>query len=47
MPGNDRLIENTCWLTQNILLGSRQDMESIAESVSRIRGHAGDVVRAG
>lgn len=46
-PGNERTIENTCWLTQNILLGERRDMELIAEAIGRIREHAGDVARAG
>jgi dTDP-4-amino-4,6-dideoxygalactose transaminase len=45
-PANDRMIERTCWLTQNILLGSRQDMDSIAEAVSRIQKHAGDLVQS-
>lgn len=46
-PANERLIENTLWLTQNMLLGSRQDMTAIADAVSRIQKHAGDIVRAG
>jgi perosamine synthetase len=45
-PANDALIERTCWLTQNVLLGSRDDMQSIADAVSRIQAHAGDLVAA-
>ncbi|MBL8850385.1 MAG: DegT/DnrJ/EryC1/StrS family aminotransferase [Planctomycetaceae bacterium] len=44
-PANDAMIERTCWLTQNVLLGSRDDMESIAEAVSRVQQHAGELVR--
>ena len=44
-PANDGMIERTCWLTQNVLLGTREDMESIAAAVSRIQRHAGDLVR--
>jgi perosamine synthetase len=44
---NDRMIENTCWLTQNMLLGTQQDIEAIANAVSRIQKYAGEVVKAG
>lgn len=45
-PANDKMIENTCWLTQNMLLGSKQDMGSIATAMERIQKHAGDLVKA-
>jgi len=45
-PENDRLCEEAVWLTQNMLLGPRSDMEQIAEAVRKIRAHAADLVRA-
>jgi len=46
-PSNDRMLETILWLTQNMLLGSKQDMESIAAGLERIQRHAGDVVKVG
>lgn len=40
-PANDRLCEEAVWLTQNMLLGTRRDMEQIAEAVRKIRKNAG------
>lgn len=40
LPGNERLIETTCWLTQNMLLGERQDTEAIAAALEKIQTHA-------
>jgi len=45
-PANDRMIENTCWLTQNMLLGAKPDMETIAAALDRIQHHAGDLTKA-
>ncbi|MFN0052689.1 MAG: DegT/DnrJ/EryC1/StrS family aminotransferase [Planctomycetales bacterium] len=42
-PANDRMIENTCWLPQNTLLGTKQEMEAIAAGLDRIQKHAGEV----
>jgi dTDP-4-amino-4,6-dideoxygalactose transaminase len=39
-PANDRLCEEAVWLTQNMLLGGRGDMDQIAEAVRKIRKHA-------
>lgn len=39
-PQNDRLCEQAVWLTQNMLLGPRSDMDQIAEAVRKIRQHA-------
>jgi dTDP-4-amino-4,6-dideoxygalactose transaminase len=39
-PENDRLCEEAVWFTQTILLGSRQDMEQIAEAVRKIQRNA-------
>jgi dTDP-4-amino-4,6-dideoxygalactose transaminase len=45
-PVNDRLIEEAVWFSQNRLLGSRSDMERIAETISSIQKRAGDLARA-
>jgi len=45
-PENDRLCEEAVWLTQNMLLGPRSDMEQIAEAVRKIHAHAADLARA-
>jgi dTDP-4-amino-4,6-dideoxygalactose transaminase len=42
-PENDRLCEEAVWLTQNMLLGPRGDMDQIAEAVRKIQTHAGDL----
>ncbi len=39
-PENDKLCEEGVWLTQTMLLGSRQDMEQIAEAVRKIQRQA-------
>ncbi len=44
-PRNDQLCQEAVWLTQNMLLGPRTDMEQIAEAVRRIHQHAGEVAR--
>jgi dTDP-4-amino-4,6-dideoxygalactose transaminase len=44
-PANDRLCSEAVWLTQNMLLGPRSDMDSIAAAVHRIRRHAADLAR--
>lgn len=45
-PANDRLCEEAVWLTQNMLLGPRLDMDQIAEAVRKIQEHAAELVRA-
>ena len=45
-PENDKLCEEGCWMTQNILLGTRTDMDQIAEAVRKVRKHAADLARA-
>jgi dTDP-4-amino-4,6-dideoxygalactose transaminase len=42
-PQNDKLCTQAVWLTQNLLLGSRGDMEQIADAVRKIQVHASDV----
>ena len=44
-PANERLCSQAVWLTQNMLLGPRSDMDSIAGAIERIRRHAADLAR--
>ncbi len=43
-PENDRLCEEAVWLTQTMLLGSRRDMEQIAEAARKIQRNAAALV---
>ncbi len=45
-PQNDRLCEEAAWLTQNMLLGPRGDMDQIADAVRKIHAHADRLARA-
>lgn len=45
-PVNDQLCQEAVWLTQNMLLGPRRDMEQIAEAVRKIQGNAGKLSKA-
>jgi dTDP-4-amino-4,6-dideoxygalactose transaminase len=45
-PVNDRLCEEAVWFTQNMLLGSKEDMEQIAEAVRKIQKHASALLRS-
>jgi len=36
-PVNDRLCEEAVWFTQNVLLGSRSDMDQIADAIRKIQ----------
>jgi dTDP-4-amino-4,6-dideoxygalactose transaminase len=45
-PANDRLCTEALWMTQNVLLADRAEMERIAEAVRKIQKHAGDLARA-
>jgi perosamine synthetase len=40
LPENDRLCREAVWLTQSMLLGTREDMEQIAEAARKIQKHA-------
>ena len=42
-PQNVKLTDEALWLGQSILLGSRQDMEKIAEAMQKIQKHAKDL----
>lgn len=37
---NDRLCQEAVWLSQNMLLGTRSDMDQIAEAVRKLQRHA-------
>ena len=39
-PANDKLCEEGVWLTQTMLLGTRQDMDHIAEAARKIQAQA-------
>ena len=39
-PENDKLTEQAVWFFQNMLLGTRTDMEQIAEAISKIQKNA-------
>jgi perosamine synthetase len=45
-PVNDRLCTEAVWLTQNLLLGPRSDMDQIASAVRKLHTHASDLARA-
>ncbi|RUL88060.1 DegT/DnrJ/EryC1/StrS family aminotransferase [Tautonia sociabilis] len=45
-PGNERLCSEAVWLTQNMLLGSRADMDEIAGAIRKIQEHAGAIATA-
>ena len=40
-PANDQLCEQAVWFTQNMFLGTRTDMDQIAEAIRKIQKHAG------
>ena len=42
-PANDRLCEEAVWFTQNMLLGTRSDMDDIVGAIRRIKGSAGAI----
>jgi len=42
-PENDKLCEEAVWFFQTMLLGSRHDMDDIAEAIRKIQKHAGEL----
>lgn len=36
LPGNDQLCREAVWFTQNMLLGTREDMDDIADAIGKI-----------
>jgi dTDP-4-amino-4,6-dideoxygalactose transaminase len=45
-PANDRLCSEAVWLTQTMLLGPRNDMDTIVAAIRKIQANAADVARA-
>ena len=45
-PVNDRLCEEAAWFSQLKLLGSRADMERIAEVIAKVQKRAGELAKA-
>jgi dTDP-4-amino-4,6-dideoxygalactose transaminase len=45
-PENDKLCEEAVWFFQTMLLGSRRDMDQIAEAIRKIKKHAGLLVES-
>jgi perosamine synthetase len=45
-PENDRLCEEGVWFFQTMLLGSRTDMEQIAEAIRKIQKNATELKQA-
>jgi len=43
-PANNRLCEEAVWFTQNMFLGTKTDMDQIAEAIRKIRTHAGELM---
>lgn len=46
LPGNERVCREAVWFSQNVLLGSRSDMDQIAEAARKIQAHAGEIARS-
>ena len=44
LPANDRLCETCFWLTQNMLLTEKHDMEDIARAVQRVQRNAAALI---
>ncbi len=45
-PANDRLCGEGVWFTQTMLLGSKEDMDQIADAIRKIQAHAGELARS-
>jgi dTDP-4-amino-4,6-dideoxygalactose transaminase len=45
-PENDKLCEEAVWLTQNLLLGTKADMEQIAEAIWKIQRQSSLLARS-
>ena len=42
-PANDQLCKEAVWLPQNLLLGTKKDMDDVADAINRIRKYAGEI----
>jgi hypothetical protein len=45
-PENDKLCAEALWLTQTMLLATRQDMELIVQAIRKIKKHASELAKA-
>jgi len=45
-PQNDLLCEQAVWFSQNMLLGSRSDMDQIAQATAKLHAHAAELARS-
>jgi dTDP-4-amino-4,6-dideoxygalactose transaminase len=45
-PANEQLCETAVWLFQTLLLGTRSDMDQIAEAIRKVQQHAPALVKA-
>ncbi len=45
-PENDKLCEEAVWMFQTMLLGTRADMDQIAEAVRKVQTHAAELARS-
>ncbi len=45
-PENDRLCEEAIWFTQTMLLGTRRDMDQIAEAIRKIQKLSADLAKS-
>ncbi len=44
-PANDQLCKEAVWLPQSVLLGTKRDMDDIAEAVAKVQKYAGEIKR--
>lgn len=45
-PANDRVCAEAIWLTQNMLIGPRRDMDQVVEATRKIQRYAGDLLKS-
>jgi len=45
-PENDKLCEEAVWLTQNMLLGGKHDMDQVVEAILKVRKSAAAIAKA-
>ena len=46
LPANDRMIDTTCWISQNFLLAEKTEIELIAAAIRRVQQHADAIAKA-
>ncbi len=45
-PQNDKLCEQGCWFLHTVLLGTREDMDQIAEAFRKVHQYASEIAKA-